>query len=275
MYANLKASHSKKLVCEGRTSMNVLNAFPAFAANSWGLYKARAPLAVKCINQTIPALLELAAYNRSSLLQVEPIDTFLAASSTADGAERLRSLFNQYGSDKGGVHNYHLAYDRVIGNPEEISKVLEIGLGTNNVDIVSTMGNSGKPGASLRAFRDYCSSASVMGADFDERVLFTEDRIQTFFVDQTEVDTFTPLGNSIGVDFDLMIDDGLHAPNANLHSLSFFLPRLKVGGWAVIEDIALPCTEIWKLVSIVVPTQFRCHLVRCKKSLMFLVNRLE
>jgi hypothetical protein len=72
-----------------------------------------------------------------------------------------------------------------------------------------------------------------------------------------------------------MIDDGLHAPNANLNSLDFFLPRIKVGGWAVIEDIALPSVAIWKLVGSILPNRFDCHLLQAAHSLLFIVNRLE
>ena len=68
---------------------------------------------------------------------------------------------------------------------EEISNLLEIGLGSNNTDLVSSMGKEGKPGASLRAFRDFCINAEVIGADIDKRILFKEDRIKTFYVDQT------------------------------------------------------------------------------------------
>ena len=38
---------------------------------------------------------------------------------------------------------------------------------------------------------------------------------------------FRTISNKIGDNFDLMIDDGLHSPNANLHSLKFFINRLK------------------------------------------------
>ncbi len=56
-----------------------------------------------------------------------------------------------------------------------------------------------------------------------------ENQIQIFFVNQTEVDTFTTLGKAMDDNFDLMVDDGLHAPDTNLHSLNFFLSRIKVG----------------------------------------------
>ena len=57
---------------------------------------------------------------------------------------------------------------------KSVNKIFEIGLGTNNIDIVSTMGKKGHPGASLRAFRDFCPNAEIYGADFDSRILFQE-----------------------------------------------------------------------------------------------------
>ena len=54
--------------------------------------------------------------------------------------------------------------------------IFEVGLGTNNVDVPSNMGKDGKPGASLRAWRDYFPNA-----DIDTRILFKEDKIQTFY----------------------------------------------------------------------------------------------
>ena len=107
----------------------------------------------------------------------------------------------------------------------------------------------GNPGASLRAFRDFCPNAEIYGADFDSRILFQENGIQTFYVDQTETDSLEEISKKIGNNFDLMIDDGLHSPNANLHSLKF-LPLLKVGGYAVIEDVNFSLLICGKLLAL-------------------------
>jgi hypothetical protein len=50
---------------------------------------------------------------------------------------QLASLFDQYGSDKSNHHNYHLLYAGLLG-PKRSShlRILEIGLGTNNPDIL-------------------------------------------------------------------------------------------------------------------------------------------
>ena len=40
------------------------------------------------------------------------------------------------------------------------------------------MGIKGKPGASVRAFRDYFDKAIIYGADIDSKILFFEKRIK-------------------------------------------------------------------------------------------------
>ena len=60
-----------------------------------------------------------------------------------------------------------------------VTNIFEIGLGSINTKIVSNMGKFGKPGASLRAFRDFCPNAIIYGADIDQSILFKEERIKT------------------------------------------------------------------------------------------------
>ena len=66
---------------------------------------------------------------------------------------------------------------------------MEVGLGSNNTELLSNMGSDGKPLASLRAWRDYFPNAQIYGADIDKDILTNEERIKTFFVDQTKPDT--------------------------------------------------------------------------------------
>jgi hypothetical protein len=46
------------------------------------------------------------------------------------------------------------------------------------------MGRTGTPGASLRAWRDYFPNAEIYGADIDREILFEEERISAFYVNQ-------------------------------------------------------------------------------------------
>lgn len=135
------------------------------------------------------------------------------------------------------------------------------------------MGRNGKPGASLRSFRDFQPSLKIYGADFDKRILFSEDRIETFFVDQTDQQTIEDLSQNIGDNFDLMIDDGLHSPNANLNSLEFFLRHIKVGGYAIVEDINISTKPIWNIVSHLIEPDFISAFIETKAACMFIVKR--
>ena len=153
-------------------------------------------------------------------------------------------------------------------------RVLEIGLGTNNPDVVSTMGESGIPGASLRAFRDFLPNAQVFGADIDEPILFKEDRIETYYVDQTQPDSFNDLLLNLGTEgFDLVIDDGLHAPNANIATLAFALHILKPNGWLVIEDIKTESLPIWETVSALLPVDSHPTLIKARRTHLFVAQK--
>jgi hypothetical protein len=102
------------------------------------------------------------------------------------------------------------------------------------------MGSKGKPGASLRVWRDYFPNALVYGADIDETVLFQEERIQTLSVDQLNPDSIREMWRRAGVgDFDLMVDDGLHTFEAGRTLFLNSNNKLARNGIYVIEDVHL------------------------------------
>jgi len=166
-------------------------------------------------------------------------------------ADVLSKLFDKNGSDK-NQHGYAPIYTSLI---DELStnkglSILEIGIGTNDVNFISSMGAEGTPGASLRAFRDYTLDANIYGADLDKSILFNEERISTACVDQTDLNSFFSMCSQFNTNtFDLIIDDGLHSSEANLNTFIFALQALKPGGWAVIEDIPERTLPIWRCVN--------------------------
>lgn len=258
----LRKKLQNKLVFKKRW-VDITTAFPAYEVTGAGSHALRSQLWMQTINQ-MPDALKMLVESLSEK-QPSPIMTAdeFAAGNSPQNAESLKVIFDRYGSDKGGPHQYHKVYNAILPEPEAVTKVLEIGLGTNNTDVLSNMGPKGRPGASLRAFRDYCANAQVFGADFDKRVLFEEERIKTYYVDQTKFNTLQDLGDRIGQGFDLMIDDGLHAPNANVYSLTLFLGLLKPNGWAVIEDISETTLDQWHIVSAILPSHFKPQIVKC------------
>ncbi len=167
-----------------------------------------------------------------------------------DVSSVLGALCDEYGSDKGENkstgHPYHwpshtyadfysLLFDQ---RRNSVRQVFECGIGTNNPDLVSSMGQEGKPGASLRVWRDYFPHASILGADIDRSVLFEDGRISTRHVDQTDPRSVQELWKSVDTEsFDLMIDDGLHVYTAGICLFENSFHKLAAGGIYVIEDV--------------------------------------
>lgn len=151
----------------------------------------------------------------------------------------LCDIMNKYGSDKGeGWHNYTKIYHHLFKNKRnEPLNIFELGLGTNNIDVPSNMGMNGKPGASLYGWREYFSKSQIYGADIDTRILFDSDKIKTFYVDQLNSKSIVEMWNKIDMDFDIIVEDGLHTFEANINFLTNSFHKLKDGGIYIIEDI--------------------------------------
>ena len=177
--------------------------------------------------------------NNKELLK-ETVDalSFVDSLTASKQFTTLCFLMNKYGSDKGnGWHNYTLFYYGLFRG-KKFNNVFEVGLGTNNLDVPSNMGVDGKPGASLRGWRDFFKTPNVFGADVDKRVLFKEDGIDTFYVDQLDTPSITSLNKILKhIEFELILDDGLHTFIANKNFFDYFQDRLAKGGYYIIEDV--------------------------------------
>ncbi len=171
----------------------------------------------------------------------------------SESARTLRRLFKKFGSDKSTVHDYYLLYSVLIKLIPTGSNILEIGIGTSNPNLPSTMGINGKPGASLRAWKASNKFRIVMGADIDKECLFTEEAIETFYVDQLEEGSLQELKDRISEKNinkpHLIIDDGLHTLEANLKTFNVLWSLLEEEGFFVIEDI-LPANIMPLVLSI-------------------------
>lgn len=187
--------------------------------------------------------------------------------------EKLKNLFNQYGSDKTKSLLVYIYFE--IFNNFNINSLFEIGLGTNNINIRSNMGLDGKPGASLRAFRDYLGT-KIYGADVDKSILFEEKNIQTFFIDQLNIETIKNI-KSLIPRVDLIIDDGLHQPDANLNVILNLLDHLNPNGILVIEDIVPPFVNIFQIIEKVFnkSNKFKSSLIKMKSGYCLLIQNLE
>lgn len=138
----------------------------------------------------------------------------------------LEKLGLKYGTDKIGKHNYLPVYYELFrneGKRKRVKKVLEIG---------------SAEGAGLRMFRDFFTNACVYGAEIDSKRCFSEDRIEVLQCDQSKQEDLIKLVSKIGLDLDLVIDDGSHKPEDQVFTCLQLLPSLPKGAIYIIEDVA-------------------------------------
>ena len=256
VWKNFQTPESSLYGFDGTTNVNLVTTFPLYAPLTAGRYEDKSQSTIETINRIFPILSDFAEAQTGKQLNPVDIREFSTSSTDLLSAHELKKCLDSQGSDKANPHNYHMLYGPLLKNRDHIRRLLEIGIGTSNVDVLSNMGSGGKPGASLRAFRDYLPKAEIYGADIDERILFEEDRIKTYYLDQTDATSFDKLRTVVPPELDLIIDDGLHSPEANLNTVIFGLTRIKRGGWLVVEDIAPDAIPFWKLVSALLPANY-------------------
>jgi SAM-dependent methyltransferase len=157
-------------------------------------------------------------------------------------------VMTKHGSDKGCWHNYTTVYSVLFKEcRDQPLRFFELGLGTNNPHMASSMGINGKPGASLRGWRELFPQALVYGADIDRDTLFQEDRIKSFYCDQLDQAVIRELWShpDLRGGVDIVIEDGLHTVEANVSFLDGSLEHLRPGGIYVIEDIDRGKLDEW------------------------------
>lgn len=274
-----KLNRLKKKICNGSRGFSVVNLvqeFSTYCPFSAGGYIQRSKLTKLAIKQVPFLLANIAKDFGKCMSQTHSVSEFTAMfENCSSESERLGDLLRRAGSDKATTHDNYLVYASVLSSFDHPVSLLEIGLGTNNTDIVSNMGKFGVPGASLRAFRDFLPLSQIYGADVDKRILFEDERIKTYFVDQTNVSSLKELNLAIPGELDVIIDDGLHAPNANLASLLCLLGKLRLGGWYIVEDIYSAALPIWQTVPALLSEEFATYLIKAKSAYLFCITRIK
>eukprot|EP00439_Symbiodinium_sp_Y106_P056752 s2072_g7.t7 len=162
----------------------------------------------------------------------------------------LSQLMLEAGSDK--AQNGYCPIYEVLLQPLKVQRLLEVGLGTQNPDSLSSMAGLGpgfRPGGSLRAWRDYLPQAFIYGLDvMPDAMVRGEARVRTALADSANEGHVASVMKSWGFAsapgpgtprgvFDVVVDDGLHSPEAQIATLGSLWPWLKRGGIFVVEDI--------------------------------------
>lgn len=163
---------------------------------------------------------------------------------------KMCRVMTRHGSDKGrGEHNYTTIYSVLFGRVRnQPLLIFELGLGGSNPKFPANMGVNGRPGASLRGWRELFPQALVYGADIDRDILFEEDRIKTFYCDQLDSAAIRDLWSQpvLQGGMDIIIEDGMHTLESSTSFLNGSLGRLRPGGIYVIEDVLQETMEEWQ-----------------------------
>jgi hypothetical protein len=169
-----------------------------------------------------------------------PHEIYSEDTNKTETSEALKELFTRHGSDKSVSHDYHLVYGEIFKkiNRKSQLNILEIGLGSQNPSTPSRMCDIFKVGSSIRAYKEFFPNSQIFGADVDRGTLFTEERIQTSYVDQLNPATFDEMHKSFdSPSYDIFIEDGLHSFVSSLNSLNFALQTVKKDGTIILEDL--------------------------------------
>jgi hypothetical protein len=162
----------------------------------------------------------------------------------------LAECFARHHTDK-GANGYTAAYEARLGPiRHEPLTLLEVGVGTVTPDVLSSMryvypnGHPYRPGGSLRAWRDWMPNATIIGGDVQPDCVFTEDRIDVRLFDSTD---WAACDAALGpLQFDVIVDDGLHTREAQVQTLHNLWYRLRPGGWYFLEDVHPPLYDDWR-----------------------------
>lgn len=135
----------------------------------------------------------------------------------------LKQCFDLNNSDKSFKHKYENVYEQYFhSRRNEPLNLLEIGIFKGN---------------SIAAWLDYFPNATIYGIDIFERVsendisILKNPRVRWAKADSTK----TPVHEIFDAEFDIIIDDGLHTPEANMLTFRNFFSQCK--GQYFIEDV--------------------------------------
>jgi len=154
----------------------------------------------------------------------------------------LTALANSAGTDKGTVaglgHGYSLIYDLLFaGRRLEPLNICEIGLCIGGPEVTTgSIDRSVTDAPSMRMWHEYFPNAKLYGVDISD---FSELQTERFKFVRADCGDAAQLQKvvDLGVPFDVVIDDGSHAPFHQQRAFLSLFPTVRPGGLFIIEDI--------------------------------------
>lgn len=147
----------------------------------------------------------------------------------------LNKLAVIHKADKYGVHFYTPHYQHFF-KPFKYKKnnILEIGVGGYDDPI--------RGGSSLRMWKTYFPFSKIYSLDIYDKSALQQSRIKIYQGSQVDKNVLNQIIKDVG-EFDLIIDDGSHINEHVITTFEYLFPKLKNGGFYVIEDTQ---TSYWK-----------------------------
>jgi len=130
-------------------------------------------------------------------------------------------------SDKLYHHGYHRIYPWFLAHFRD-KKVDLLEIGIDETD-------------SLHLWKGYFEDVSIHGIDINEKQ-FADPSVKLYKVDQSKAAELEKFVQSVGTEFDIIVDDGSHIPAHQILTLKHLWPLLKPGGVYIVEDIE---TSYW------------------------------
>jgi len=150
------------------------------------------------------------------------------------GFRDLNKLAEVYETDKFGIHFYTQHYQTHFApSKNKKIKLLEIGVGGYD--------NPDRGGNSLRMWKNFFKKGQIFSIDIFDKTKLEEDRIKIFQGSQVDKEFLEKVTDEIG-EINIIIDDGSHINEHVIESFNFLFPKLKSGGFYVIENVQ---TSYW------------------------------
>jgi len=137
-------------------------------------------------------------------------------------------IIDETNSDKISHHGYHRFYPWFLSHLRgENINLLEIGIDRTD---------------SLKLWKGYFKNINLHGIDIDEKE-FSEDKVKLHKIDQSNASELDNFVATVGIKFDVILDDGSHVPEHQILTINKLWELVKPGGIYIIEDIE---TSYWK-----------------------------
>jgi len=164
--------------------------------------------------------------------------------------QSLHSIFYKNKSDKipdfcEHNHTYHKKYEKLFKKFRNLPiSIFEMGIGTIDNNFKSSMYNYNQlygyeSGSSLKSWAEYFHhpDSVIHGGDIDKSIIHNNygDKIFTHYIDQCNEQSLKEAFKNL--EFDIIIDDGLHTIEAAQTMLNVAWNHLKEDGYYIIEDI--------------------------------------